>query len=93
MASSVYSPRYITAAELHALLQAPDSRAKTLVVDVRDDDREGGHVAGSINVPSQTFGASVTDIEQAAQGKVSDPPQEQQGERSSTETTQQTGSS
>jgi rhodanese-related sulfurtransferase len=74
MASNVYSPRYITAAELHTLLQAPDSRAKTLVVDVRDDDREGGHVAGSINVPSQTFGASVADIEQAAQGKVSDHP-------------------
>jgi rhodanese-related sulfurtransferase len=34
----------------------------TIVIDVRDDDRVGGHIAGSIHVPSETFLTSVDDL-------------------------------
>ncbi len=64
-----YVPRYITPSELHALLSNAVSRDKTLVVDVRDDDREGGHVSGSMHVASRGFSQAIDEIEQAGEGK------------------------
>lgn len=40
------------ASELRRRTQAPSSIA---VVDVRDDDYEGGHIVGAIHAPSGTF--------------------------------------
>ncbi|GFH11383.1 rhodanese domain-containing protein [Haematococcus lacustris] len=57
---------YITADELIARLEAQgDSEgagtASTLVLDVRDDDRAGGHIKGSVHLPSSTLDDSQLD--------------------------------
>jgi len=46
-------PSYITAEELLPLLLA--SPRRLVVIDVRDEDFEGGHIQGAINVPSREF--------------------------------------
>ena len=73
--------RFITAAELAALLQpsasstlasaAPSSSppASVLIVDVRDDDFVGGHIPGAINVPSSSLHRQMGRIQQLAHGK------------------------
>lgn len=33
-----------------------------LIVDVRDADREGGHIRGSLHLPSSTFLAKVDEV-------------------------------
>ncbi|KAK9813818.1 hypothetical protein WJX73_000077 [Symbiochloris irregularis] len=43
---------YIQPSELLQLLQG-SRRSELLVVDVRDEDYQGGHIAGSVHVPSQ----------------------------------------
>ncbi|KAK9814822.1 hypothetical protein WJX72_012047 [[Myrmecia] bisecta] len=52
---------YISAGDLVTVLQGPD-KAKTLVVDVRDDDFEGGHIKGALNVPSGDFEAGIAPV-------------------------------
>lgn len=47
--------RTIRPKELAALLRDPIERARTLVVDVRDDDHVGGHIRDSLHIPSRTF--------------------------------------
>ncbi|PVF94643.1 Rhodanese-like protein [Serendipita vermifera] len=44
---------YLAAKELATLLRTPG--VKLAVVDVRDDDYEGGHIRGCIHSPSATF--------------------------------------
>ena len=41
--------------QLASLLRDPTERARTVVVDVRDDDHVGGHIKGSLHVPSRNF--------------------------------------
>ncbi|GLE00024.1 hypothetical protein PINS_up008751 [Pythium insidiosum] len=45
----------LDAAELGALLEAPNASTKLLVVDVRDPGTEGGFIKGAINVPKARF--------------------------------------
>ncbi|KAF9257484.1 Rhodanese-like protein [Marasmius fiardii PR-910] len=49
--------KYISGEELAALIKNPEKVAKKdyLVVDVRDDDYEGGNIKGSLNMPSKDF--------------------------------------
>lgn len=53
--------RYVTADTLaQALLKQKSqgqqqSQRRVAVVDVRDDDFEGGNIVGAVNVPSTTF--------------------------------------
>jgi len=44
------------------------SRKDFLVVDVRDEDRVGGHIVGSVNRPSIEFLASVDKLVTDTQG-------------------------
>ncbi|KAL6753129.1 Rhodanese-like protein [Haematococcus lacustris] len=46
---------YISADALVSRLEAEKGHGSTVVLDVRDDDREGGHINGSIHVPSSTL--------------------------------------
>ncbi|KAG8816547.1 hypothetical protein FRC17_000288 [Serendipita sp. 399] len=46
---------FITAKELATLLKAPGKRKEIAVVDVRDDDYQGGHIKGCIHSPSSKF--------------------------------------
>jgi len=70
---SFYSPAYLTPAQLHTLLvntsssgssgsNGAASTSRVLVVDVRDEDRYGGHIAGSLHVPSSEFFERTQDI-------------------------------
>eukprot|EP00955_Chlamydomonas_euryale_P087003 364262-Chlamydomonas_euryale.AAC.19 len=45
---------FIEATGLAALLRGPDA-ATALVIDVRDEDFEGGHVRGAVNILSDRF--------------------------------------
>ncbi|CDO51689.1 similar to Saccharomyces cerevisiae YGR203W YCH1 Phosphatase with sequence similarity to Cdc25p, Arr2p and Mih1p [Geotrichum candidum] len=54
-------PQKITAQTLRAwLTEAPDTVA---IVDVRDDDRIGGHIKSSINIPSTLFHSSLAALD------------------------------
>ncbi|KAI5121077.1 hypothetical protein M0805_008590 [Coniferiporia weirii] len=47
---------YIRGEELAELIKSgAEVNAEYLVIDVRDDDRIGGHIAGSVHAPSYTF--------------------------------------
>ena len=48
-------PKIMERKTLAKLLKSAQTKASTLVVDVRDDDREGGHIPGSINRTSDLF--------------------------------------
>lgn len=48
---------YIKQDTLKEWLESPGERAKTLLIDVRDDDYNGGHPATAINYPDSTFDA------------------------------------
>lgn len=63
------SPAYVRASKLHELLSSDETRSGTLVVDVRDEDRAGGHVAGSLHVPSESFHHDIERVRLAARGK------------------------
>jgi len=39
-----------------------DNQKSLLIVDVRDDDHKGGHIPGSLHVPSETFEAAVDNL-------------------------------
>ncbi|EPQ51067.1 Rhodanese-like protein [Gloeophyllum trabeum ATCC 11539] len=55
--------KYISADELADLIKSPAVPAKDyLVVDVRDDDRAGGHIRGAHNAPSSVFLARVDEL-------------------------------
>ncbi|TCD64510.1 hypothetical protein EIP91_004006 [Steccherinum ochraceum] len=57
------APQYMTADELAALMKSDKVPMKDYcVVDVRDDDRIGGHVKGSHNSPSSEFLAKVDEL-------------------------------
>ncbi|KAF8645197.1 hypothetical protein AX16_008024 [Volvariella volvacea WC 439] len=49
--------RYITREQLADLIKQPDKvpHKDYIVIDVRDDDRRGGHIKGSLNQPSEGF--------------------------------------
>ena len=49
---------YMEQSELVSLMRDERTRCATLVVDVRDDDRAGGHVAGSLHAADSTFDAA-----------------------------------
>ena len=66
---SFVAPSYLSAEELHALLVDPETAAKTLVVDVRDEDHHGGHIAGALNIPSEEFAQSMSKVQTAAKDK------------------------
>ncbi|KAI8812068.1 Rhodanese-like domain-containing protein [Cladochytrium replicatum] len=46
------SPQRITHDRLAQVLKDPAQVSSTIVVDVRGDDFEGGHVRGAVNIPS-----------------------------------------
>ncbi|GAB4821492.1 hypothetical protein N2152v2_008538 [Parachlorella kessleri] len=48
------SVTFLQPVEVRALLKGPD-REKVLVVDVRDDDFGGGHIAGCVHFPVNRF--------------------------------------
>ncbi|SHO77295.1 Similar to S.cerevisiae protein YCH1 (Phosphatase with sequence similarity to Cdc25p) [Malassezia sympodialis ATCC 42132] len=55
--------KYIDADSLASMLkQRSENPRSVVVVDVRDDDYEGGHIAGAIHSPSSTFLDSVNDL-------------------------------
>lgn len=45
----------MSAEELAALIKSKPAAKQLVVIDVRDEDHEGGHIAGSVNVPSDSF--------------------------------------
>ncbi len=49
------SATYVRASDVAAWLTDPAERALTVVVDVRDGDFAGGHIAGARNIPSRDF--------------------------------------
>lgn len=53
--------KYISSNDLAATMKNPEltSGKDFLVVDVRDQDRAGGHIVGSVNKPSVEFRTSV----------------------------------
>ncbi|KAH8114718.1 Rhodanese-like domain-containing protein [Phellopilus nigrolimitatus] len=55
--------RYMTGEELVTLIKS-DAKPYTdyVVFDVRDDDRVGGHILGSVHAPSNTFLERVRDL-------------------------------
>ncbi|KAG7088198.1 hypothetical protein E1B28_012215 [Marasmius oreades] len=55
--TAMTTTKYMSGEALAALIKNPDKVAKKdyLVVDVRDDDYEGGNIKGSLNLPSQDF--------------------------------------
>ncbi|KAJ9156416.1 hypothetical protein NKR23_g813 [Pleurostoma richardsiae] len=56
--TTISNLRRLSAAELSKLLLAEQSNDPTIaVIDVRDDDHIGGHIKGSMNVPSRTLDA------------------------------------
>eukprot|EP00619_Florenciella_sp_RCC1007_P011149 CAMPEP_0205904522 /NCGR_PEP_ID=MMETSP1325-20131115/774_1 /ASSEMBLY_ACC=CAM_ASM_000708 /TAXON_ID=236786 /ORGANISM="Florenciella sp., Strain RCC1007" /LENGTH=266 /DNA_ID=CAMNT_0053270307 /DNA_START=52 /DNA_END=852 /DNA_ORIENTATION=+ len=57
---------YMKQEELVALLRDPVTRAQTLVVDTRDDDRGGGHIAGSLHAADGSFDAAAVHATAAA---------------------------
>ncbi|WBW70703.1 Cdc25 family phosphatase Ibp1 [Schizosaccharomyces osmophilus] len=62
------SLNYISAESLKDLLAG--GQDKISVIDVRDDDFEGGHIPGCINIPSEQFLALVDEyVEQLLQQK------------------------
>ncbi|KDN37250.1 Rhodanese-like protein [Tilletiaria anomala UBC 951] len=61
--------KYIDADSLASLLKDPKTKEKLVVVDVRDDDFEGGNIKGAINVPSSNFENKVADLVKALQHK------------------------
>jgi rhodanese-related sulfurtransferase len=67
--SAFVAPTFIPSSQLHALLVDPITAATTLVVDVRDEDFVGGHVAGAMNVPSEEFRETMHTIHTAAAAK------------------------
>lgn len=57
--------RYITASNLATLLQKTSPtlpRKDVAIIDVRDDDFEGGNIVGCRNVPSTVFDERVQDL-------------------------------
>ena len=52
---SATMPKVIDRRTLAKLLKSAKTRLSTLVVDVRDDDRDGGHVPDSLNITSDLF--------------------------------------
>ncbi|KAF0720788.1 Aste57867_67 [Aphanomyces stellatus] len=45
----------ITARELAAILKNPAEKNNVRIIDVRDDDFQGGHIRGAINLPEDHF--------------------------------------
>ncbi|KAH9933168.1 Rhodanese-like protein [Epithele typhae] len=57
--------RYISADELAAIIKSDKVPMKDyLVIDVRDDDRDGGNITGSHSAPSAQFYVRVNDLVQ-----------------------------
>lgn len=71
MSGTFVPPRYLTARDLHSLLLDPSKSSTLLIVDVRDEDFEGGNIAGALNVPSDEFQESIDRVYAAASGKES----------------------
>jgi len=62
----------ISAEQLASLLRPAASsvpNSSILIVDVRDDDYEGGHIPDALNIPSNLFYRSFHKIDAAAKGK------------------------
>ncbi|KAH7103328.1 Rhodanese-like domain-containing protein [Auriculariales sp. MPI-PUGE-AT-0066] len=50
---------WVTPSELKEVVSAKQARSDYVVIDVRDADREGGHIVGSVHSPSNTFDDAV----------------------------------
>ena len=59
----------ITPTQLAALLRTPTTPPSTSVIDVRDSDHAGGHIAGSTHVPSAQLEARVGALARALAGQ------------------------
>lgn len=58
--------KYLTASEVLELVREGTS---TVVVDVREDDRRGGHITGSKHIPAPTFRSNPAKYLSLADGK------------------------
>lgn len=64
--STISSATYMDASEVLELVRAGDS---TVVIDVREDDRLGGHIKGSKHIPAPTFRSNPGRYLDVANGK------------------------
>ncbi|VVT58586.1 uncharacterized protein SAPINGB_P006283 [Magnusiomyces paraingens] len=55
-------PTVISPAILKSWLDSPSATLKVVVIDVRDEDRYGGHIRNSVNVPSSTFISAIPNL-------------------------------
>jgi Cdc25 family phosphatase len=55
MESSNNVVSYIHANELETIIQEGLGKSKVTIIDVRDDDFQGGHIKGAINFPVSKF--------------------------------------
>ncbi|KXZ49496.1 hypothetical protein GPECTOR_21g722 [Gonium pectorale] len=47
--------QYLEPSQLASALRHPKQKGRVVVVDVRDDDYEGGHIRGAVNIPSELW--------------------------------------
>lgn len=59
----------LPASQLRTLLLSPTHSPDIAVIDVRDDDHIGGHIAGSTHVPSSTLDYRVPELVRTLQRK------------------------
>lgn len=58
----VHKMRPISAITSGNLISRLQQGSSLVVVDVRDDDRDGGHIKGSVHVPSHDFKRRLSDL-------------------------------
>ncbi|KAL9107985.1 MAG: hypothetical protein Q9227_007200 [Pyrenula ochraceoflavens] len=61
--------KYVTREELAETLQDPEESKKIAVVDVRDDDHVGGHIASSLWAPYQQINPRLPELVRRLQDK------------------------
>ncbi|UZJ56768.1 hypothetical protein CBS101457_006088 [Exobasidium rhododendri] len=65
--STSRAPGYIRNDELAAKLKERKQGDKTIaIVDVRDDDFEGGNIPGCVHIPSAVFGDKINELVQSS---------------------------
>lgn len=55
--------------ELKNWLSGSKSQSEFIIIDVRDDDYGGGHIANSINCPSRDFSAHLSSLYDKYKGR------------------------
>lgn len=63
----IQAPTYVPALQVLEILRKGNS--STVVIDVREDDRVGGHIKGSHNVPAPAFRSNPENYLHLADGK------------------------